>query len=109
MAKLKLGPIINGKPVKIALVLPAAALHRDITAYADILSRESEQPITDPVRLIVPMLERFIATDRGFAKARRIKFGGAQPTEAGHSRREGRLRAARPDAAMAYQCCLRPS
>jgi hypothetical protein len=99
MAKLKLGPIINGKPVKIALVLPAA-LHRDITAYADILSRESEQPITDPVRLIVPMLERFIATDRGFAKARRIKSGGAQPTEAGHSR---------PDAAMAYQCCLRLS
>ncbi|WP_394707375.1 DUF2274 domain-containing protein [uncultured Celeribacter sp.] len=26
---------------------------------------------TDPVRLIVPMLERFIATDRAFAKARR--------------------------------------
>ncbi|HCR93643.1 MAG TPA: DUF2274 domain-containing protein, partial [Oceanicaulis sp.] len=25
----------------------------------------------DPVRLIVPMLERFMATDRGFAKARR--------------------------------------
>ncbi|KAB2676657.1 DUF2274 domain-containing protein, partial [Brucella tritici] len=31
----------------------------------------SGQPAADPSRLIVPMLERFIATDRGFAKARR--------------------------------------
>ncbi|WP_435302505.1 DUF2274 domain-containing protein [Escherichia coli] len=35
------------------------------------LARESGQPAADPVKLIVPMLERFIATDRGFAKARR--------------------------------------
>ena len=33
---------------------------------------ETGQPVADPVRLIVPMLERFIATDRGFAKARRV-------------------------------------
>ena len=69
MAKLKLGPIANNKPVKITVELPAG-LHRDLTAYAEILSRETGQPATDPVRLIVPMLERFIATDRGFAKAR---------------------------------------
>jgi hypothetical protein len=30
--------------------------------------------VRDPVQLIVPMLERFIATDRGFAKARRAKL-----------------------------------
>lgn len=70
MAKLKLGPIANDKPVKVSLELPAG-LHRDLTAYADILAREAGQPTADPVRLIVPMLERFIATDRGFAKARR--------------------------------------
>jgi hypothetical protein len=35
------------------------------------LARESGQRVADPVRLIEPMLERFIATDRGFAKARR--------------------------------------
>ncbi|RWR32092.1 DUF2274 domain-containing protein [Sinirhodobacter populi] len=29
------------------------------------------EPAADPVKLTVPMLERFIATDRGFAKARR--------------------------------------
>lgn len=70
MTKLKLGPIADDKPVKITLELPAQ-LHRDLTAYAQVLARESGQPSADPVRLIVPMLERFIATDRGFSKARR--------------------------------------
>ena len=40
---------------------------------AEILGRESGQASADPVRLIVPMLERFIATDRGFVKARKSK------------------------------------
>ncbi|GBQ88602.1 DUF2274 domain-containing protein [Asaia krungthepensis] len=70
MSKLKLGPIADDKPVKVTVEL-SAALHRDLTAYAAILAREAGQPATDPVRLIVPMLERFMATDRGFAKARR--------------------------------------
>lgn len=70
MAKLKLGPIADDKPVKVTIELPAA-LHRDLAAYADILSREAGQPVGDPVRLIAPMLERFIATDRGFAKLKR--------------------------------------
>ena len=47
-------------------------LHRDLVAYAEVLARETGQPASDPIKLIVPMLERFIATDRGFAKARRI-------------------------------------
>lgn len=72
MPKLKLGPITETKPVKVTLELPAG-LHRDLTAYADILAREAGQSPGDPIRLIVPMLERFIATDRGFAKARRAK------------------------------------
>ena len=72
MTKLKLGPIADDKPVKVALELPAA-LHRDLMAYAEILGRESGQASADPVRLIVPMLERFIATDRGFVKARKSK------------------------------------
>ncbi|TZG33519.1 DUF2274 domain-containing protein [Agrobacterium sp. B1(2019)] len=71
MAKLKLGPISDDKPVKVTVELPAP-LHRDLVAYAEVLTRETGQPVTDPVKLIVPMLERFIATDRGFAKARRI-------------------------------------
>ena len=72
MTKLKLGPIMEEKPVKAALELPAS-LHRDLTAYAEVLGRQTGQTVRDPTQLIVPMLERFIATDRGFAKARRAK------------------------------------
>ena len=70
MTKLKLGAIPDDKPVKITVELPAP-LHRDLVAYAEILARQTGQPLADPMKLIVPMLERFIATDREFAKARR--------------------------------------
>ena len=43
MAKLKLSPIANDKPVKVTFELPAS-LHRDLIAYAEILGRESGQP-----------------------------------------------------------------
>ncbi len=80
MTKLKLGPIADDKPVKVTVELPAD-LHRDLTAYAEVLGRESGHPPTDPVRLIVPMLERFIATDRAFAKAKRgTAAGGGRPS-----------------------------
>ncbi len=74
MAKLKLGPIADYKPVKVTLELPAG-LHRHLLAYAAVLARESGQPATAPVLLIAPMLERFMATDREFAKARRLAVG----------------------------------
>lgn len=70
MVKLKLGPLPDDKPVKVTLELPAD-LHRDLVDYAEVLARETGQLAVDPVKLIVPMLERFIATDRGFAKARK--------------------------------------
>ncbi|QDW40525.1 DUF2274 domain-containing protein [Bradyrhizobium sp. KBS0727] len=79
MAKLKLGLIADDKPVKVTLELPAT-LHRDLSAYAEILGRETGQPAADPVRLIVPMLKRFIATDRGFTKA---KSSGSSPKLSG--------------------------
>lgn len=72
MAKLKLGPILEDKPVKVTVELPAP-LHRDLADYAEVLARETGHPVADPAKLIVPMLERFIATDRGFAKARRAR------------------------------------
>lgn len=70
MTKLKLGPILDEKPVKLTVELPAALL-RDLIVYGEILGREARQKPIEPNRLIVPMLERFITTDRGFAKARR--------------------------------------
>ncbi len=71
MAKLKLGPIADDKPVKVTLELPAE-LHRDLVADAEILARDTGQSPADPVRLIAPMLERFMATDRVFAKLRHV-------------------------------------
>ncbi len=70
MTKLKLGPLPDDKPMKVTVELPAS-LHRDLVAYAEALGGETGQPVADPVRLIVPMLERFIATDRAFARLRR--------------------------------------
>lgn len=76
MTKLKLGPLADDKPVKLTIDLPAA-VHRDLVAYAEALARETAQPVGAPAKLIVPMIERFMATDRGFAKARR----GAVPAD----------------------------
>jgi len=70
MSKLKLGPLVDDKPVKLTVELPAA-VHRDLADYAEVLARETGKPIDEPAKLIVPMSERFMATDRGFAKARR--------------------------------------
>jgi hypothetical protein len=70
MTKLKLGPVTDDKPVKVTVELPPM-LHRDLIAYAEVLSRETGQAVADPAKLIAPMVQRFIATDRGFAKARR--------------------------------------
>lgn len=72
MAKLKLGAIADNKPVKISIELPAT-LHRDLIAYAEVLGRQTGQPVGEPARLVAPMIERFMATDRAFAKARRIR------------------------------------
>jgi hypothetical protein len=70
MAKLKLGAITDDKSVKLTVELPAA-VHRDLLAYAEVLARETGQSISDPGKLIAPMLARFMATDRAFAKIRR--------------------------------------
>lgn len=69
MTKLKLGAIPDDKPVKITLDLPAD-VHRDLVAYAEALARETGQT-HEPAKLIAPMLARFMATDRTFAKQRR--------------------------------------
>ena len=74
MSKLKLGIIEDDKPVKLTVELPAA-LHRDLVAYGEALGRQSGQPAVEPARLVGPMIARFIATDRAFAKARRNHAG----------------------------------
>ena len=70
MTKLKLGALSDDKPVKLTIEIPAA-IHRDLVAYAKVLERQTGQTLDDPAKLIGPMVERFMATDRGFAKLRR--------------------------------------
>ncbi len=70
MSKLKLGVLDDDKPVKLSIELPAA-VHRDLVVYADVLARETGQTVADPAKLIAPMIQRFMATDRAFAKARK--------------------------------------
>jgi hypothetical protein len=72
MTKLRLSALADDKPVKVAHELPAT-VHRDLVAYAELLARESGQPISYPLKLIAPMLARFMATDRAFAKLRRTR------------------------------------
>lgn len=73
MPKLKLGPILDDKPVKLTLEL-SAELHRNLVAYAEALSRETGQQV-EPTKLVAPMLGRFLAGDRAFRAARRGREG----------------------------------
>ena len=73
MTNLKLTMIPDDKPIRLAIELPAT-VHRDLVAYAEVLSRQSGQKI-DPAKLVAPMLARFMSTDRAFLQARREKQG----------------------------------
>jgi len=71
MRKLRLGPILEEKPVKLTVELPGA-LFRALGDYAKAHAREHQLPDPlPPERLIAPMLERFMAGDRSFGKHRR--------------------------------------
>ena len=69
MTKLKLGPIPDDKPVRLTIMLSAelAALLR---AYAEAVGSGNTKPVTVE-RIVPPMLERFIRTDRAFMRTRR--------------------------------------
>lgn len=70
MTKLKLSAIEDDKPVKLTVEL-SASVHRNLVAYAKAIGREGGQAAPDPAKLVAPMLERFMATDRAFAKTKR--------------------------------------
>jgi hypothetical protein len=74
MPKLKIEALVDDKPVKLSLELPAS-VHRDLVAYAEAVGNQSGRPISDPTKLIVPMLTRFMATDRAFLRSRRVPHG----------------------------------
>jgi hypothetical protein len=67
--KLKLSAVPDERPVKVTVELPAAVF-KDLQAYADAIGCESGHDAPDPVKLISPMLQRFMATDKGFRKVK---------------------------------------
>ena len=69
MSKLKLTTIPDDTPVKLTIELPAT-IHRDLVAYGDALAKDGGKPV-EPVKLIAPMLSRFMSTDRAFARLKR--------------------------------------
>ena len=70
MSKLKLEAIEDDKAVRVTIELPAA-VHRDLAVYAEALGATDKA--IEPAKLIPPMLARFMATDRAFAKLRRMR------------------------------------
>jgi hypothetical protein len=71
MDKLKLSELLDDKPVKLTLDIPAQ-VHRDLVAYAELLGRNNGQAV-EPAKLVGPMIARFMATDRAFIKIRKAK------------------------------------
>ena len=75
MTKLRIAGLTEDKPVRVTVELPAT-VHRDLVAYAEILTRQSGQSVNDPNKLIAPMLLRFMATDRAFVRSRKLRQEG---------------------------------
>lgn len=70
MTRLKLADLADEKPVRMTVEV-SARLHRELLAYAAVLNGGDVKGAPTPERLIPPMIERFIATDRSYIKTRR--------------------------------------
>jgi len=69
VSKLKISDLDDDKPVTMTIKLPAS-VHRDLVTYAEVL-KANDGPVIDPNSLVVPMLTRFMASDRVFRRIRR--------------------------------------
>jgi hypothetical protein len=75
MTRLKLSDLADEKPMRLTIEI-SARLHRELTSYATALNGGEAKGAPAPERIISPMVERFIATDRSYAKARRPSQAG---------------------------------
>jgi len=70
MAPLKLGPLPDRSPVKLTILLPPE-LNRALHDYAK--AYERAYGAAEPLAELVPaMLASFLASDRAFARSRRV-------------------------------------
>jgi hypothetical protein len=70
MAKLKLGVVLDDRPVKLTLEI-SAVTHRELVRYGQVLAEGGGQKSVEPIKLIEPMLVRFMATDRAFTRLKK--------------------------------------
>ena len=72
VAQLKLGRLLDDKPVRLTIELPAQ-VHRDLMAYAEAIGHEAlSSGQVEAAKLVAPMLARFMATDREFGRRRKL-------------------------------------
>ncbi len=50
-----------------------AAVHRDLLDYGKLLASETGTKAAEPGKLIVPMVSRFMESDRGFTRGRKAR------------------------------------
>lgn len=70
MTRLKLSDLADERPVRLTIEL-SARLHRELVAYAIALNGGDAKGAPAPERIVGPMIKKFIASDRSYAKARR--------------------------------------
>jgi hypothetical protein len=76
MSKLRLGLVLDEKPIKLTIEMPAP-LHRALSLYAQALAKENGGATIDPARLVAPMIERFIQGDKAFRKMQNAGRAGS--------------------------------
>lgn len=82
MTRLKLSDITDEKPVRLTVEIPAR-LHQELLVYAKVLNNDEEKGAPSVERLIPPMIARFIAADRSFARMRRSAISGQRRERSG--------------------------
>lgn len=70
MNKLKLRPLEDEASVKMTIDVPPAT-YRNLVAYAQAHAAQTGGKAGEPVRLVVPMLDQFMASDRAFVRGRK--------------------------------------
>ena len=85
MTALKLAKLPDRTPVRIAITV-GPDLHRSLHAYAEVY-REAYGATESVAELIPYMLDAFLKSDHGFARARKEGAVGTAPPEATPTRR----------------------
>jgi len=70
MTRISLADIAAEKPVKLTVEMPAK-LYRDLQDYCIALNQGAATGVPPPERVIPAMIERFIASDRSYARQRK--------------------------------------